>query len=444
MVVESDLKVFLSGIPDKTKKDVELEKFRKNILKLGDEDQGTVEPNRGFKIFNDRCTNEIAGNVDVNEKDSNIKDGNGKNDQVSDEDPVTRKRKRECYLGILNWLANIAKNPCNPAIGSMPEIQKWKNYGSEQMWKKVLLVREEMLVKRNNNETSQHAIWQKKQKMHPSMYEDHSVSESLRFSLRLLVAKDSSSKRRGLLCSESSSSGSQGDKRSDKNTDSTADSIGFVGNYAREKHVPIGPNFQVDIPKYTEAAYDSDSKWLGTRIWPLYKVEHKTSLIERDPIGKGRQESCGCQFPGSVECVRFHVGEKRKKVKLELGLAFYEWRFNSMGEEDANSWTKQDENKFQFIVNSNRLSSEKYFWDELFMCFPNKGREALVSYYFNVFVLQRRGQQNRNITSYIHSDDEESEFGPRCNRFGQMAAQSPGSIFLSPKKMNATRDRCCC
>lgn len=439
MVVESDLKVFLSGIPDKTKKDVELEKLKKNTLKLGDEDQDIVEPNRDFKIFNNKCTNEIAGNVDVYEKQNNIKDDNGENDQVSVEDPDTRKRKRECYLGILNWLANIAKNPCDPAIGSIPEMQKWKHYGSEQMWKKILLVREKMLLKRNTDETSQHSIWQKKQKMHPSMYEDQSVSERLRFSQRLLVAKDSSSKTRGHLCSESSSSGSQSDKCSDKQSDSTADSIRFGGNHTRKKHIRTGSNFQVDVPKYTEAAYDSDSKWLGTRIWPLYKGEHNKRLIERDPIGKGRQESCGCQVPGSIECVRFHVGEKRMKVKLELGLAFYEWKFNSMGEENAILWTKQDENKFQDIVNSNRLSSEKYFWDELFKCFPRKGREALVSYYFNVFLLRRRGQQNRNITSNIHSDDEDSEFGPICNRFGQMAAQSPGSIFRSPKKTNMNR-----
>lgn len=160
MVVESDLKVFLSGIPDKTKKDVELEKLKKNTLKLGDEDQDIVESNRDFKIFNNKCTDEIAGNVDVYEKQSNIRDGNDENDQVSVEDPDTRKRKRECYLGILNWLANIAKNPCDPAIGSMPEMQKWKHYGSEQMWKKILLVREKMLLKRNTDETSQHSIWQ--------------------------------------------------------------------------------------------------------------------------------------------------------------------------------------------------------------------------------------------------------------------------------------------
>lgn len=160
MVVESDLNVFLSGIADKTKKDVELEQFKKNALNLGDEDQGIVQLNRDFKIVNNKCTNEIAGNVDIHEKQSNIKDGNSENDQPSDEDPDTRKRKRECYLDILNWLTNIAKNPCNPVVGSLPEMQKWKYYGSEQMWKKIILVREEMLLKRNADKTSQHSIWQ--------------------------------------------------------------------------------------------------------------------------------------------------------------------------------------------------------------------------------------------------------------------------------------------
>lgn len=277
---------------------------------------------------------------------------------------------------------------------------------------------------------------QKKQKMHPSMYDDDQCgSERLRCSQRLLFAKDSSRKAWEQVGLESYSSGCRSDEDfADKQCDSTADSATFLGQYHRQKRIPMGPLFQAEIPEFCRADYESDSKWLGTKIWPLDKTEQNKSLIERDPIGKGRQESCGCQFPGSIECVRFHVKEKRVKVKLELGSAFYRWKFDGMGEDVALSWTKEDKNKFQHIVESNRLSSEKYFWDELFKFFPRKGREALVSYYFNVFLLQRRGQQNRSSTSNIDSDDEESEFGPIANRFGQLAAKSPGSIFCSPKK----------
>lgn len=100
-------------------------------------------------------------------------------------------------------------------------------------------------------------------------------------------------------------------------------------------------------------------------------------------------------------------------VKLELGSAFYGWKFDNVGEEVALSWTKGEENKFQDIVKSK--PSYVYFWDELFNVLPCKGRESLVSYYYNVFLLQHRGYQNRTYTSNIDSNDEESdssEFGP--------------------------------
>lgn len=264
--------------------------------------------------------------------------------------------------------------------------------------------------------------------MHPSMYDDDQcASEKLRCSQRLLSSKDSSRKSR-----ESSYSCNESDEDDGyKPTDSTSDSLTFPG---RKKRIPIGRNHQADLPEFCGADYQSDSKWLGTKIWPLDKAERSKCLIEREPIGKGRQDSCGCQFPGSIECVRFHVRQKRLKMKLELSSAFYLWKFNGIGEDVALSWTKDEESKFRQIVETNRLSLEKYFWDELFKFFPRKGREALVSYYFNVFLLQRRGHQNRSGTGNIDSDDEDSEYGPIANKFGQLAAKSPGSIFCSPKK----------
>lgn len=265
--------------------------------------------------------------------------------------------------------------------------------------------------------------------MHPSMYDDG--SEKLRYSQRLQVSKDSSRKSR----SESSNSGNDSDGDSDyKLVDLTSDAPIFPG---RKKRIRMGRNHQADLPEFSGAHYQSDAKWLGTKIWPIDKAETSKCLIERDPIGKGRQDSCGCQFPGSIECVRFHVKQKRLKVKLELGSAFYLWKFNGIGEDVALCWTKDEESKFHHIVQSNRLSLEKYFWDELFKAFPTKGREALVSYYFNVFLLQRRGHQNRSGTGNIDSDDEDSEYGPIANKFGQLAAKSPGSIFRSPNKSHS-------
>nr|XP_029146247.1 AT-rich interactive domain-containing protein 2-like [Arachis hypogaea] len=101
----------------------------------------------------------------------------------------------------------------------------------------------------------------------------------------------------------------------------------FFDRHVRVKHVPIGPRHQIIVPEWNgggAASSESDSKWFGTRIWPLKDGMNPRVMIERDPIGKGRQDSCGCSARGLVDCVGFHVAEKRTKLKLELGRAFYE------------------------------------------------------------------------------------------------------------------------
>ncbi|GFP91498.1 AT-rich interactive domain-containing protein 1 [Phtheirospermum japonicum] len=414
MELEADLKVFLS------------DKVKKEFAGFNDE-LGFLDSKIDFKSVHEKS-------VKVEEYQC----VNG-DEQKMDEDLISKKRKRDCYLGLVKWVREVAKDPCDLAVEPLPERHKWKGYGVEMKWKQILMAREAMLLKKNVDSSPQQSVWQKKQKMHPSMYDDdQSGSERLRCSQRLIFAKGSSRKPpRERLFSESSSSGFQSDDEY-INDNSTVDSPNFVGNQRRQKRVPIGPNSQADIPDFLgQDNYKSDPKWSGTKIWPLEKGEQRNSLIERDPIGKGRRESCGCQFPTSFECVRFHLREKRVKLELELCSVYYKWKFDAMGEIVALSWTKEDESKFQEIVDLNCLSSEKYFWDELFKYFPKKGREALVSYYFNVFVLRRRGCQNRSGNSNIDSDDEESEYGPTGNRFGQVPDKSPVSIFCSPKKSNS-------
>lgn len=273
------------------------------------------------------------------------------------------------------------------------------------------------------------------------MYDDHTGSEQPSYSGRLLSAKDSqaSSSRKSLArtCSESSSGSDSNledvfDKEYNTFSSDSVDGL-FGGNYNCKK-VAVGTIFQADVPEWTGETCVSDSKWLGTRVWPLESKENSKQLIERDRIGKGRQESCGCQHPGSVECVRFHASEKTKRVKLELGSAFHCWKFDKMGEEVAFLWTKEEEKRFQAVIRSNPPSLGKCFWDEIFKSFPRKSREDLVSYYFNVYLLGRRGGQNRSTPSNIDSDDEESEFVLLSNHFGHGVAKSPGSIFCSPKK----------
>ncbi|XP_055817249.1 AT-rich interactive domain-containing protein 1-like isoform X2 [Solanum dulcamara] len=383
-------------------------------------------------IIRKRKNSDGKMSVGYDEEHLKIDDGNGDDQGGTDdigltkfsgdeEDGIARKRKRESYLDMLKWITELAKDPCDPAIGHLPEKSKWKSYGNEVVWKKILLLRDEMLLERNVDTSTQYSIWQQKQKMHPSMYDDNSGSERLRCSQRVLSAKDSLK-----------NSGSHIDGTLvDGPTDSSAES-GVWWNRRRKKIASIGSEFQADIPEWKKD-YESDSKWLGTGIWPLDKNEQRRILIERDPTGKGREDTCGCEYSGSYDCIRFHLSEKRRKLKLELGSAFYHWKFDYMGEKVALSWTTKDEQNFQDIAKSSSLSEDESFsyWPELFKFFPHKSRESLVSYYFNVFNLRRIGQQNSMNTSDVDSDDDESGYGPRSICFGR---DPKFAIFCSPKK----------
>lgn len=153
MELDSDFKVFLSSVPSKVKKEGEFVEFKKNAPGSGDEEMGFVELNAGVKSVDEKCGNEnIRGHVNIHEEHCD--------DQAMDKDPVSRKRKRECHLDMLNWIRKVAQDPCNPAIGSLPERHKWKYYGSELQWKQILLAREAMLLKKNVDARSQQSVWQ--------------------------------------------------------------------------------------------------------------------------------------------------------------------------------------------------------------------------------------------------------------------------------------------
>ncbi|XVF22518.1 hypothetical protein REPUB_Repub12eG0179400 [Reevesia pubescens] len=354
----------------------------------------------------------------------------------------SHKRKRDSMWGMLNWVTEIAKDPCDPVVGSLPERLKWKSYGSEEFWKQVLLFREAAFHRKDDHSSADQSNWQKTQRMHPCMYDNHTkfgynLRERLSCTKKLLFGKMTS---KGLDGSQSSSSGNHSVLDSptvgiDKKLHGTCDSAipGSVLDYDVDIQVPIGPHFQVEVPDWTGVASESDAKWLGTRVWPLEKKENKF-LIERDRIGKGRQDSCGCHIQDSVQCVKFHVAEKRSKVKLELGSAFNQWKFDKMGEEVASAWKEEEQKMFSSIVKSNPSSLEKCFWDEIYKYFRNKSREELVCYYYNVFLLQRRAYQNRITPSNINSDDEEPEEESVAKGIGHEAVKSYTSILISPKK----------
>ncbi|TKY65421.1 AT-rich interactive domain-containing protein 1 [Spatholobus suberectus] len=366
-----------------------------------------------------------------------------------DKESFGRKRKRESKSEMLSWVTSIAKNPCDPAVGSIPEKSKWKSYSSQEIWKQALLFREAVYLKKDFETISERLSWQG-QRMHPSMYDDrngamYNLRQRLKCDKGLVLGKSKSDE-----VSSASSGGTHGglertpsphaDNRSEKRLLDSCTARSSLDKCARV-HIPVGPNHQAEVPEWTGMTYESDSKWLGTRIWPPKTVNSKKLFFERDPIGKGRQDSCGCQVLGSVECVRFHIAKKRSKVKLELGEAFYQWNLHKVGEEVRGSWKEQEEKKFQDVVKSNPASLDKCYWDHLFKTFPMKSREDLVSYYFNVFLLQRRAYQNRHTPDNIDSDDDESEFTPLRKVFGHQTQTSRGFTLLSPKKATDRREK---
>lgn len=193
----------------------------------------------------------------------------------------------------------------------------------------------------------------------------------------------------------------------------------------QEKQVSVGPDFQAEVPKWTGEVSDSDSKWLGERMWPPEAPEDD-KVTDLDAIGRGEPIKCNCLFPKTTECIRFHIAEKRLRLSRELGPLFYKWRFNRMGEEVSLSWTRKEEVKFENMIRLYSGSINK-FWNLASKIFPSKTREMLVSYYFNVYLIRRRSYQNRVTPKDIDSDDDEKEIGSVGDRFGYRSIYVPKS-----------------
>ncbi|KAL6496795.1 hypothetical protein OROHE_027277 [Orobanche hederae] len=156
MELESDLKMFLS---DKVKKE-EFVEFINRALGTGHKDLDFLDLKVDVNSVHEKWSNENAGgSVKVEENQFVDKCVNG-DERRMDEDSVSRKRKRKCYSGMLKWISMVAKDPCDCAIGPLPERHKWKCYGTEMQWKQILLAREAMLLKKNIDGSSQQLVWQ--------------------------------------------------------------------------------------------------------------------------------------------------------------------------------------------------------------------------------------------------------------------------------------------
>ncbi|RYR23808.1 hypothetical protein Ahy_B02g057301 [Arachis hypogaea] len=231
-------------------------------------------------------------------------------------------------MELLSWVKNVAVN----SYGESKVGLTCNNKNPKK--KKVLSYREAASNKKRFKSSREQQFW-KSQKMCPSLYEEEPKDGM--YNLRKKLKKNNNgrfSSKKSTFSIRTSSNASldpddseeqQEKKHMVKKVSNNSKQKSFFDRHVRVKHVPIGPRHQIMVPEWNgggAASSESDSKWFGTRIWPLKDGMNPRVMIERDPIGKGRQDSCGCSPRGLVDCVGFHVAEKRTKLKLELGKHF--------------------------------------------------------------------------------------------------------------------------
>lgn len=338
--------------------------------------------------------------------------------------------------GMLEWINWVARNPCGSMKGQGAKISRRREQWFEECLNRAKRAREVLYLRRQDYQFGDMVHAQKKQKVHPSLYEESSAADH-----QALDRLRATEKRVALYGFQPSPSASPSVTSSVPGTHTLGSYVSSVPNCfdtrvqdvprvpvniflclerMPRKRIPIGSDFQAVVPPWNgppkqsgNVAYSSvddleDSRLLGTQVWP---VRGGKKVVNKERIGKGRSNTCFCEFPGSIECVRFHIQAERERLKSELGFAFFTWRFDDMGEDVSRSWAPAEERKFRALVRLNPVSLGKNFWKLLPACFPSKCMKMLVSYYFNVFVLRRRSIQNRAMPEQIDSDDDESEFG---------------------------------
>ncbi|KAJ9567343.1 hypothetical protein OSB04_003309 [Centaurea solstitialis] len=185
------------------------------------------------------------------------------------------------------------------------------------------------------------------------------------------------------------------------------------------KEVPVGPNYQADIPEWrgydaqyasqtsqtnTISYYNDELKFMGSCV---ISMPEDPAIHGDDTVGKGRSD-CYCKNPGSVGCTQQHIKEGMEILKGSIGdEKLAELGFGNMGELVAQKWTEDDEQLFHEVVYSNPVSLGRNFWHHLAEAFPSRTNQEIVSYYFNVFMLRRRAEQNRRDPMNVDSDDDE-------------------------------------
>ncbi|KAI5675047.1 hypothetical protein M9H77_05997 [Catharanthus roseus] len=189
------------------------------------------------------------------------------------------------------------------------------------------------------------------------------------------------------------------------------DWLEYISNENLRLAIPVGCRFQADLPPSNGASDDdinSDcTKWLGTKVWPSDEGRINRETDAGNLIGKGRpNEICQCSCPGSIQCVKRHTTAKKLKLQSDLGSAFWKWEFDNMGENVSESWSLEEQKKFENIVKLNANSYGQILINSALEYLPSRSRKDIVSYYLNVHIQRRMSKQIRLGCSSVDTDDE--------------------------------------
>ncbi|KAL8146503.1 hypothetical protein AgCh_004290 [Apium graveolens] len=218
-----------------------------------------------------------------------------------------------------------------------------------------------------------------------------------------VTAEINSRKPESLHMEDSSNSSNLGESRNDGSLSLSNRSVNFLCDQFERMAVPVGRHFQADVPEWNGPSGEvlviggfDNARWLGTKVWPIGRQNVKA--ISR-AVGKGRPSSCSCASPGSTNCVRHHILEKRRILQSDLGPLFHIWKFDEMGEEVSKSWTVKEQECFDLIAN--RKSN---FVQNALKSFPFKCKEDITNYYFNVFIPRFMSSQTRSLPKEVDID----------------------------------------